>query len=1175
MPYRNLYRTSHGTKNTMFAASHALLICSMLIIIPLIASISYQAEPASGEIDGVPLSRDENWGGVVILDEDYLIASGETLTISPGTTILAASSVTITVQGTLIARGGPGANIFFDSQGEGIEWDGIRLEVSPTVSSESVSLSHCSIRSATTALSIQRTQMYFHHISIDHCDIGLSLVDGSTSHINDSTISNCDTALTSFGGISTLRDCTISATTSLDIVLDSNSQVEIWNTSIDDSKIEVKDPGSYLQTGWYLDVFVRDPYGRRAAGAKITVSNGTGSIVYTGFANDLGEVKGIQCPDDRWTGSGHRREMAYTISTQWMGLEWRTNFLLDSNSQVEISLRYRATLPEILREVSQDELFTSMSDLVAFGTRHTNTTQKYTSAAYLHHRLSTLPNVLVHYGNHSRWNVDFDDGSFTPYLELVNVVGELPGTDTSSDAKIYITAHYDTHSSIVPGADDDGSGVVALLEVMRILSQYQLNTTVVAAFFDAEEEGYLGSEALADNASANEENITFDFNVDMIGYRDVYEPTHCVIICNEDSEQIARRAKEVGDNALDNMDIQVKVDPAHRFSDHRSFWDNDYLAIDLAEDDYISGYNPYYHKPTDDIDIIDFPYLVNTTGLILATILDAAGVTNQAPLSPVNLSIDSTHARRPTISYYPAIDVNGDPIEYNLLLHNISDGTDVLSVSTSNTTYQVPMGLTYGTSYSISVLARDSTGKSSQASALEFTPQNGPPSISSISDVSIEQEQPLKIEVDVSDPDSDPIELKISSPPFSVVQMNSSCYLLSWTPSKGDVGDWSALLHASDGLGGADTEYFNVSVIDLPDAPELLTPLPDISFNEDAPQLDVLNLHEHFFDPDNRTLNFTFHSADPITGTISENGSLSLIPEPDWFGDTQGIIEVNDPFDPLGTGTTDIMNISVLPLNDPPHLDHIDNITVSEGEAVHIAPHATDVDDVDLQYSISGDIEALKWMVDVNAWEWLTTSDDAGTYSFNVSAHDGNLSDTQKFLVHVINVNHLPVAIIHHSTKLMEGESVKFDGTGSFDTDGEVVTWQWDLGDGTIDEGEVISHSFEKAGTYEVNLTVRDNDGDTDTKVISIEVEAEEGLATWLIISTIIIVVVMIVALIIMKTKMSRLVKEEIDVDEKIKAESDESQKADQDGTKDEVSDEEAKLHDKVETEKKVKKKKG
>ena len=65
---------------------------------------------------------------------------------------------------------------------------------------------------------------------------------------------------------------------------------------------------------------------------------------------------------------------------------------------------------------------------------------------------------------------------------------------------------------------------------------------------------------------------------------------------------------------------------------------------------------------------------------------------------------------------------------------------------------------------------------------------------------------------------------------------------------------------------------------------------------------------------------------------------------------------------------------------------------------------------------------------------------------------------------------------------------VSFDGSGSTDADGSIVTWNWDYGDGGSASGDPADHTFDAPGTYTVTLTVTDNDALSDSDSLSIEV---------------------------------------------------------------------------------------
>ena len=87
----------------------------------------------------------------------------------------------------------------------------------------------------------------------------------------------------------------------------------------------------------------------------------------------------------------------------------------------------------------------------------------------------------------------------------------------------------------------------------------------------------------------------------------------------------------------------------------------------------------------------------------------------------------------------------------------------------------------------------------------------------------------------------------------------------------------------------------------------------------------------------------------------------------------------------------------------------------------------------------------------------------------------------------VVNVD--PVAAFVSS---VGGLGVSVDGSGSSDSDGSVVSWVWDFGDGSSGSGVQASHEYASAGTYAVTLTVSDDKGATHSVTHEVEVSAPE-----------------------------------------------------------------------------------
>jgi glucose/arabinose dehydrogenase/chitodextrinase len=82
-----------------------------------------------------------------------------------------------------------------------------------------------------------------------------------------------------------------------------------------------------------------------------------------------------------------------------------------------------------------------------------------------------------------------------------------------------------------------------------------------------------------------------------------------------------------------------------------------------------------------------------------------------------------------------------------------------------------------------------------------------------------------------------------------------------------------------------------------------------------------------------------------------------------------------------------------------------------------------------------------------------------------------------------------PVAAFHASPNpVVVGQPVEFNGSASYDPDGTIVSHVWDFGDGNTNTGEIVSHTYASVGTYNVSLTVVDNESYADTAYLDIVV---------------------------------------------------------------------------------------
>jgi PKD repeat protein len=77
----------------------------------------------------------------------------------------------------------------------------------------------------------------------------------------------------------------------------------------------------------------------------------------------------------------------------------------------------------------------------------------------------------------------------------------------------------------------------------------------------------------------------------------------------------------------------------------------------------------------------------------------------------------------------------------------------------------------------------------------------------------------------------------------------------------------------------------------------------------------------------------------------------------------------------------------------------------------------------------------------------------------------------------VVKINYPPVSIPSNNILAAINETVNFNGSKSYDKDGEIIKYEWDFGDGNIEVGTVVNHSYNKSGVYSVKLKVTDNSG--------------------------------------------------------------------------------------------------
>jgi hypothetical protein len=190
-----------------------------------------------------------------------------------------------------------------------------------------------------------------------------------------------------------------------------------------------------------------------------------------------------------------------------------------------------------------------------------------------------------------------------------NVVITKPGTVYNAD-QIIIGAHFDAVTGS-PGADDNGSGVAAIMEIARILKDLETNLTVVFTLFDNEEAGLLGSHDYAEKAYERHDRIVFMLNMDMIAF---YSNSVDAKLYHGEDTTYATLWSHLADS-LPSIGISGHLSGPIINSDHYSFDQVGYPVVYAHE----FVFSTVYHSYRDSTSYMDFDYFARMAKASLAT----------------------------------------------------------------------------------------------------------------------------------------------------------------------------------------------------------------------------------------------------------------------------------------------------------------------------------------------------------------------------------------------------------------------------------------------------------------------------------------------------------------------------------------------------------------------------
>ncbi len=353
----------------------------------------------------------------------------------------------------------------------------------------------------------------------------------------------------------------------------------------------------------------------------------------------------------------------------------------------QVTIMKDPQIENMVAGVSKDSLESYVRKLVSFGTRSTLSTQtdpKRGIGAARNWVLNRFNEFAQTSGGRLTAFIDTitlqPDGRRVDKTTLLgNVVATLKGTDADDDRIFIISGHLDNMRSNVmdgtgdaPGANDDASGVAAVMECARIMSKHSFPATVIFVAVSGEEQGLLGANFMAEKAKKQNWNIEAVLNNDIMGSNNsnetnVINNTKIRVFSEAFSiqdtgraalairslglendgkaRQLARYVKEIGERYVDNLEVVMiyRNDRFLRGGDHTPYVNRGYAAVRFTEMN-----ENYYHQHQDvrmengiqygDLpEFMDFEYLRKNTCMNLSNLANLA----KSPSMPLEVKVET------------------------------------------------------------------------------------------------------------------------------------------------------------------------------------------------------------------------------------------------------------------------------------------------------------------------------------------------------------------------------------------------------------------------------------------------------------------------------------------------------------------------------------------------------
>ncbi len=271
----------------------------------------------------------------------------------------------------------------------------------------------------------------------------------------------------------------------------------------------------------------------------------------------------------------------------------------------------------LVDQVAREALVDTVHGLTAFPTRFTEHPQFPVVEAWVH-------DLMASQGDVTRFAFEMPSGKTRHNFIL--------GDASDTRGVILIGAHFDSASEIsmtsAPGANDNATGMAAMLEAYRILSGAGLDKSVAAVAFAGEEQGFFGSQSVAEFARAEGWPIEMMINLDMLGWR---PPNPAMPMIVEYDMGNVVPGNDAASAAFGQMMAAMAAQYTTLNTTHTDIWASDYMPFEAAGFPAMGLYDggvedPRYGTSRDTPDALDFARLEQATRLVIASVARYCGL---------------------------------------------------------------------------------------------------------------------------------------------------------------------------------------------------------------------------------------------------------------------------------------------------------------------------------------------------------------------------------------------------------------------------------------------------------------------------------------------------------------------------------------------------------------------